>query len=132
MTVMPEPVVRMVKHPECRKVMASVSPNGEPHMIVCGSLMVTEPDTIVVGEVFMYRTVEYLNANPMVEFVVWHGKDAYTIKAKARCRETSGDVFNEMSQKLDKMNMSLVAVWYFDVLEVWDASASSTSGSRVV
>ena len=70
MVDMPEPVIRMIKHPDTRKVMATVSPDGEPHMIVCGSLIVTEPDTIIVGEVFMYRASENLKNNPNVEFMV--------------------------------------------------------------
>ena len=35
MVQMPEPVIRMIKHPDTKKVMATVSPEGEPHMIVC-------------------------------------------------------------------------------------------------
>lgn len=132
MVEMPEPVIRMIKHPDTKKVMATVSPDGMPHMIVCGSLMVTEPDTIVVGEVYMYRAAENLKANPDVEFMVWSGKDAYSIKAVAKSRDESGPVFDKMSQLLQKMNMDLVAVWSFEAKEVWDESASHTSGDRVI
>ena len=131
MVQMPEPVIRMIKHPDTKKVMATVSPDGKPHMIVCGSLVVTEPDTIVVGEVFMYRASEYLAKNPNVEFMVWQGRDAYAIKAVAKSRIDTGPIFEKMSQQLDKMNMTLVAVWVFEAQEVWDESASKNCGTKV-
>lgn len=132
MVEMPEPVIRMIKHPDTKKVMATVSPDGEPHMIVCGSLMVTEPDTIIVGEVFMYRTVENLRNNPNVEFMVWQGRDAYSIKAVAKSRLDTGPVFDKMSQMLEKMNMTAVAVWVFEATEVWDESVSKNAGTKVI
>ena len=132
MVEMPEPVIRMIKHPDTKKVMATVSPEGEPHMIVCGSLMVTEPDTIIVGEVFMHRASEYLQKNPNAEFMVWQGRDAYSIKAVAKSRIDTGPVFDKMSQLLEKMNMALVAVWVFEATEVWDESVSKNAGTKVV
>lgn len=132
MVEMPEPVIRMIKHPDTKKVMATVSPDGEPHMIVCGSLMVTEPDTIIVGEVFMYRTVENLRNNPNVEFMVWQGRDAYSIKAVAKSRLDTGPVFDKMSQMLEKMNMTAVAVWVFEATEIWDESVSKNAGTKVI
>ena len=132
MVQMPEPVIRMIKHPDTKKVMATVSPDGKPHMIVCGSLVVTEPDTIIVGEVFMYRACENLKNNPNVEFMVWQGREAYSIKAVAKSRVDTGPIFDKMAQQLDKMNMTLVAIWVFEAKEVWDESASKNAGSKVI
>ena len=119
MVQLTEPIVRMIKHPDTNKVLATASPDGRPHMIVCGSLDVSESGKIVVGEAYMYRTVKNLNS-------------AYSIKARAVSRETSGPEFDRMSRFLDRMNMATVAVWEFEALEVWDESASSTSGNRVI
>ena len=47
-------------------------------------------------------------------------------------RETSGPEFDRMSRFLDRMNMTTVAVWRFEPTEVWDESASDTSGDRVI
>ena len=123
MVVLTEPVIRMIRHPGTNKVLATVSPDGQPHMIVCGSLTVSEPDTIVVGEVFMHRASEYLSKDP---------RDGYSIKAVARSRQTDGPEFEKMSALLERMNMTCVAVWQFEALEVWDESATGTSGERVI
>ncbi len=132
MVHMTEPVIRLVKHPETSKVMATVSPEGVPHVIVCGSLMVTEPDTIVVGEAYMYRSAEYIRSNPNVEFLVWRGKSAYSIRAVARDRLDSGPVYDRMCQLLERKSMACAAVWTFEALEVWDEGVSGTTGDRVI
>ena len=132
MVVLTEPVVRLIRHPDTSKVLATGSPAGEPHTIVCGSLDIIEPDTIVVGEVFMHRASDYLRNDPWVEFLVWKGKSAFSIKAIAKSREDTGPIFEKMSATLDRFNMTCVAVWTFEALEVWDESASASAGDRVI
>ncbi len=132
MVSIPEPVVRMIKHPDSHKVLATVSPEGKPHAIVCASLAIDGDDTVIVGEVFMHRTCEYLKYNPNVEILVWSGKDAYSLKAVTTGRMIEGPQFDKMTAMLDKFNMATVAVWEFKVLEIWDESASRSAGEKVV
>ena len=132
MVAMPQQVIDMINHPNTNKVMASVSPEGLPHTIVCGSLMSTDPETIIVGEAFMYRTVQYLEKNPNVEFIVWQGRNAYSVKAVAVERKAEGPEYDRMSTLLGKKNMGVTAVWVFKATEVWDESASKNAGDRVI
>ena len=80
----------------------------------------------------MYRACENLKNNPNVEFMVWQGREAYSIKAVAKSRVDTGPIFDKMAQQLDKMNMTLVAIWVFEAKEVWDESASKNAGSKVI
>lgn len=132
MAELTEPVTRLIAHPGSSKVLSTVSPEGEPHSVVCGSLAVTDDGLLVMGEVFMHRAAEYLRTSPRVEFLVWKGRDAYSIKAIVKERCTSGPVFDRMTDALDRMGMTAVAVWTFEPLEVWDESASRTAGDRVI
>ena len=132
MVSMPANIIRMIKHPDTGKVMATVSPAGEPHMIVCGSLTVSGDDTIVVGEAYMFRTAENLAANPVTEFIVWRGKEAYSFKTHVKCRLESGPEFDKMHHELEKMRMETVAVWLFEVDEIWDEGITDTTGKRLV
>lgn len=132
MVKLPENVARLIRHPSTSKAMATVSPEGEPHMIVCGSLILADDDTIVLGEVYMHRAAEYLLHSRFAEFLVWSGKDGYSIKTKVTGRYTEGPLFDKLSDMLDRMGMTCVAVWTFDALEVWDESASDKAGERVV
>lgn len=101
-------------------------------MIVCASLWVKGDDTIVLGEVFMQRTAMYLQKNRNAEFLVWMGRNAYSIKAVLTDRKTEGVEYDKMSAYLDKFNFTTIAVWEFKVLEVWDESASKTGGTQVI
>lgn len=130
--MIPEPVLRILRHPDSNKVLSVLSPEGFPHSIVLGALMADEDGSIYVGEAFMYRTVKYLEACPNAEFLVWKGKDGYSLRAVAEKRITEGPEFDRMSELLDKKGMHAVAVWVFRSVEVWDESASKTSGERVL
>ncbi len=132
MVDMPEPVMRMVVHPDVNKVLSTVSLKGEPHLIVCGSLMVTAPNMIAVAEAFMYRTAENLCHNPIAEILVWRGREAYSIKVKALERIEEGPIFDKMGTSLEKMHLTVDAVWMFEVLEIWDEGIGNMTGSRVV
>ncbi len=132
MVEIPEPVARMIKHPDTHKVLSTVSPEGEPHSIVCASLAMDGNDTIVVAEVYMHRTCEYLAKNPNVEFLIWLGKLGYTLKGKAVSRLTEGPLFDKMVEAMDKFNLVPVAVWEFKIDSIWDEGVSMTAGDRVV
>ncbi len=83
-----DPAVKMIRHPETSKVLTTVSPSGELHAIVYGSLDLVEPDNIVVGEVFMHMTSEYIRNDLCIKFLVWKGKSTHSIKAIVK------DMFN--------------------------------------
>lgn len=131
MTDMPEIVIRMLKHPDTNKCLATISPDGTAHPIVCGSLTVTEPDTVIFGEVFANQTVANLERDPRAEFLVWKGREGYTIKATATARIDTGPIFDKMEQLLSRMNMHVKAVWVFKAEEVLDASATDQAGTKV-
>lgn len=131
MVAIPEPVARMIKHPDTHKVLTTVSPDSKPHAIVCASLALSGDDTILVAEVFMHRTCEYLKTNPNVEVLVWQGKNGYSLKAVTTGRLVEGPEFDKMSAAMDRYNLATVAVWEFKVLEIWDESASKKAGEKV-
>lgn len=132
MVRMPENVIRMLKHPDTNKCMATVSADGTAHPVVCGSLTVSDDDKIVFGEVFINKTKANLERDPRAEFIVWKGRESYTIKAKAIGRVEEGPAYDKISLMLGKMNMSVIAVWIFEAEEIWDSSATDAAGTRVV
>jgi hypothetical protein len=131
MVAIPDPIAKMLKSFDSHKVLTTVSPDGMPHAIVCGSLSMAREDTILVAEVFMQRTCENLKHNPNVEILVWQGKNGYSLKAKALGRILQGEEFDKMYAAMEKFNLTTVAVWEFQVTEIWDESASPSAGERV-
>lgn len=128
---LPENVVRMLRHPGTNKVLSVVSPDGFPHSIVLGAVVVGDDDRIYVGEAYMYRTSACLEACPNAEILAWKGKEGYSVRVKAEGRITEGPEFDRLSDVLGRMNMTVNALWVFRPVEAWDESASYTSGDRV-
>ncbi|MBE6523012.1 MAG: pyridoxamine 5'-phosphate oxidase family protein [Thermoplasmata archaeon] len=131
MITIPEPVAKMIKHPDTHKVLTTVTPDGKPHAIVCASLSMLGDDTILVAEVFMHRTCDNLKNNPNVEILVWQGRNGYSLKAVTTGRIIEGPAFDKMTVIMEKYNLTPTAVWEFKVLEIWDESATNFAGSQV-
>jgi hypothetical protein len=131
MITIPEPVAKMIKHPDTHKVLTTVTPDGKPHAIVCASLSMLGDDTILVAEVFMHRTCDNLKNNPNVEILVWQGRNGYSLKAVTTGRIIEGPAFDKMTAIMEKYNLTPTAVWEFKVLEIWDESATNFAGSQV-
>ena len=131
MITIPEPVAKMIKHPDTHKVLTTVTPDGKPHAIVCASLSMLGDDTILVAEVFMHRTCDNLKNNPNVEILVWQGRNGYSLKAVTTGRIIEGPAFDKMTAIMEKYNLTPTAVWEFKVLEIWDESATNSAGSQV-
>lgn len=125
-------IIDMLKRPDTHKVLSTSSADGIPHSIICGSLLVTDPSTIIVGQVYMQRTVSNLEVNPRAEFLVWRGAEAYSIQAVLRCHYGDGPNMEKMEQLLGKMNMVPVEVWEFEVLSAHDEGITEKAGSRVL
>ncbi len=131
MITIPEPVAKMIKHPDTHKVLTTVTPDGKPHAIVCASLSMLGDDTILVAEVFMHRTCDNLKNNPNVEILVWQGRNGYSLKAVTTGRIIEGPAFDKMTAIMEKYNLTPTAVWEFKVLEIWDESATNVAGTQV-
>ncbi len=128
----PMPVLRMLRHPGGSKVLSTLGEDGYPHSVVLAGLVVDDDGLIYVGEAFMYRAKVNLERDPRAEIVAWRGKDGYSFKVDAVGRVTEGPRFDEVNEALGKKGMSAAAVWVFKPCQVWDESASYTSGDRVI
>lgn len=128
----PEPILRLLRIPDSSKVLSVVSPEGFPHSIVLGSVVVDEEGYLYAGEAFMYHTSPYLEANPKAEFLVWKGRVGYSLRVVAEGRVTSGPAFDKIRSELSRMGMEAVAAWRFRPVLVQDESATPSSGNRVL
>lgn len=84
--------------------LATVTKDGEPHVIPVGFGKVLSDDEILLVDVFMGRTRENIKANPRVSVSVWDydNLQGYEFKGKARI-ETSGKVFDESVKMVKSM-----------------------------
>ena len=61
-------LVDLIRRPDTNKVMSTISEDGMPHTIVCGTLTVPEEDVIAVGRVWLNRTGRNIQRDPRAEF----------------------------------------------------------------
>jgi len=64
--------------PEIKKVIegnivafATANKKGEPHVIAVGDVKVVAPDTLLVGDIYMEKSLNNLKDNNTVSLVVW-------------------------------------------------------------
>lgn len=76
--------------------LATVTQDGDPHVIPVGFGRILSDDEILLVDVFMRRTLENIRANPKVVVSIWDFENikGYEFKGNARI-ETSGSAFDE-------------------------------------
>lgn len=76
--------------------LATVTNDGDPHVIPVGFGKVLSDDELLLVDVFMGKTLENIRANPKVAVSVWRyaGLKGYEFKGNARI-DTGGDAFEE-------------------------------------
>ena len=129
MTDIPENVMAVMK--DSTKVLVTASANGQPHAIVCGSIMAPAKDKVIVGEILMKRAAENLKANGKAAILLCAGKASYEIALKNPVRMDDGDMLAKMNEGLAKVGLKANALWAFDVCAVFDESAGPNAGKKI-
>ena len=124
-------LVDLIRRPDTNKVMSTISEDGMPHTIVCGTLTVPEEDVIAVGRVWLNRTGRNIQRDPRAEFFVWSGKYAYSILCEFIGNSADEKEVEKMNEGLDKIGLGTSTVWKFRVLAGYDEGISDTMGERI-
>ena len=116
---------------EAVKTLVTVSPEGQPHAIVCGSIFVTPDGKAGVGEVLMKRAAAYLKANGKASLSISAGPKSYELILANPVRLDSGAAFEDMKAKLASLKLPCFGLWMFDVAEIWNESAGPDAGKKI-
>ena len=131
MVAIPEEIIKIAGEKTAAKLLVTVSPEGQPHAIVCGSIFVTPDGKAGVGEILMKRSSAYLKAGGKAALEITSGPKAFELILKNAARADSGPLFEDMKAKMAAVNLPCFAVWTFEVAEVWDESAGPTAGTKI-
>lgn len=131
MVAIPEIVLEKMKAETTVKAIVTSDENGQPHAIVCGTIMAPAADKIVVGEVLMKKTAANLKANPKAAIMVAAGMEAYEIQVANPVRIDSGEALDGMNKALEAIHLHANALWMFDVVAVTNESASPEAGKQI-
>lgn len=113
------------------KVLVTADAAGQPHAIVCGTIMSPSPDKMVVGEVLMKKSRANLEANPKAAFMIAAGMNAYEIDVANPARIADGPALDEMNKALAAIHLKAAAMWMFDVTAVYEQGANPNAGTKI-
>ena len=131
MVAVPKEIIDIAGEKTTAKLLVTVSAEGQPHAIVCGSIFVTPDGKAGVGEVLMKRASANLKANGKAAISIAAGPKAFELVLGNAARADSGPLFEDMKAKLASLNLPCFGVWTFDVKEVWDESAGPNAGKKI-
>lgn len=120
MVCIPEEVMKVMGEPTTVKALVTSDAAGQPHAIVCGSIVAPAPDKVIVGEVLMKKSSKNLEATKKAAILVSAGMAAYEIVLANPVRITEGPGLDQMNEKLAAIHLKAGALWMFDVAEVYD------------
>ncbi len=131
MVTVPVEIIGLMEAKETTKILVTVSAEGQPHAIVCGSIFATPDGKAGVGEVLMKRASKNLKDTGKAALSIAAGPKSYELILKNPVRSDSGPIFDNMKAKLASLNLPCFAVWTFDVAEIWDESAGPNAGNKL-
>ena len=127
----PAVVMDLLKRPDTTKILVTACKCGQPHAIVCGSIIPIDENTVGVGQVLMQKTVENMKDNPKVSIEVLDGKAAYELRGEVIGAQTEGPGLEQMNAMLGKIGLKASALWTFNIKEVYDESAGPNAGKQI-
>lgn len=123
-----ENVIRLLRDPETVKVLATVDPSGEPHVVFKDSISVDE-----VGRLFLLELLESSRTNRNLVHSLWFNRkvsvslrakqgESYEIKGVTRQCVITGPVFEKYYRLVREGlgDIDLAAVWFLTPEEVRD------------
>lgn len=113
------------------KTLVTASADGQPHAIVCGSIISPEPSKMIVGEILMHKSAKNLAENPKAAFMIAAGMEAWEIDVKNPVRIAEGPALDQMNAQLEAIHLHANALWMFDVDAVYDQGANPNAGKKI-
>lgn len=131
MASIPSNVIEKMNAEGTVKVLVTADKAGQPHAIVCGTIMSPAPDKMVVGEVLMKKSKANLQENPKAAFMISAGMEAWEIDVKNPVRIDGGADLDKMNEALAPIHLHVNALWIFDVDAVYDQGANPKAGTKI-
>lgn len=131
MVNIPEEVLKVMGEQTTVKALVTSDASGQPHAIVCGSIIAPSPDKVIVGEVLMRKSSKNLQANKKGAILVSAGMSAYEIVLENPVRVTEGPALDQMNENLAAVHLKAGALWIFDVAAVYDQGANPNAGTKL-
>lgn len=135
MVALPDEVFNALNNPKAAKIVATVRPDKNVHVVQLGSVIAPDANTIAFGAILMKETGKNMEAmksnNQLISVLVSDGMKSYQVRAEIKTYLTSGPLFDGMNVELKKMGLQAAGVWVVEPKEVWNQSASYEAGKKM-
>jgi len=108
-------------------IIATVTPEGLPHMTLLTSVMTAKPDQLIVGEFCQGKSKEYMQRTAKIGFAIltldkklWRGKALWTHSKK---EGPEYEIYNNQPMFRYNTYFGINTVHYFDLKETTDGSS---------
>ncbi len=115
-------VTELIQSHSADKTISTISPNGELHTIITGSLTPIDDETIAVADIMFQTTAQNLITSGRATILVKKFLESYLINVKVKDRHEEGELMEMFISKLACLNVTPKAVWTFYVDEIIDQS----------
>jgi len=133
MVAMPEKVIENIKAMKV-VVVATVDDKGMSNAVPVGSIVIKDPETILIGDNFFKKTAENAKKpNFNVGVTSWVGMEGYQVKGQGTYL-TEGSDYETMKQAIKSMNPNLPAKGciVMRVTDVYDVAPGPNAGNKIV
>ena len=131
MVAIPKNVMDLLAAPDAVKVIATVSADGQPHVIAAGTIGAVDPNTMMIGKVLTKVSADNIKSGKKVAFLVTKGLESYSINAVLKDIQSSGPVYDAVNQKLAGMHLHASELMFFDVTAVFNQGANPEAGKQI-
>jgi predicted pyridoxine 5'-phosphate oxidase superfamily flavin-nucleotide-binding protein len=132
MVAMPEKVIENIRAMNT-VVVTTVSDAGVPNAVPVASIVVRDPETILIGDNFFKKTAENAKkANCNVAVTSWIGREGYQVKGTGNY-VTDGPDYETIKQVIKAMNPNLPAKGsiVMKVTDVFDVAPGPNAGNKI-
>ena len=138
MVAMPEKVIENIRGQGMKEmhvvVVTTVSDAGVPNAVPVGSIVVRDPETILIGDNWFKKTAENVRRpNCNVAVTSWIGREGYQVKGTGNY-VTDGPDYETIKQVIKAINPNLPAKGciVMKVTDVYDVAPGPGAGEKIV
>jgi predicted pyridoxine 5'-phosphate oxidase superfamily flavin-nucleotide-binding protein len=84
-------------------VLTTATSDGIPNAVPVGAKKILDPETILISDQFLNKTLANMKSNPKAAITFWEGYEGYQLKGTVTI-ETSGKRFEETAKWIEDMS----------------------------
>jgi len=84
-------------------VLTTATSEGTPNAVPVGAKKIIDPETILISDQFLNKTLANIKSNPKVAITYWDGFEGYQLKGTVTI-ETTGQRFEETAKWIEEIS----------------------------